>query len=115
MSITRMHTSERMSKIVIHNGLVYLCGQVGEGANITEQTSSMLASVDALLAEAGSSKSSILSATIWLKTMDDYDALNLVWDAWIDPDNPPARACGESRLATDDFLVEVIITAAQET
>jgi len=102
-----------MSQIVIHENTIYLAGQVGYGDGIKEQTKSMLASVDTLLAEVGCDKSRILSATIWLATMDDFQKMNEIWDAWVDPENPPARACGEARLATDDFLVEVIITAAK--
>lgn len=76
------------------------------------QTRDILANVDRLLAEAGSSKSRILQAVIWLASMDDFAEMNAVWDAWVDPANTPARATGESRLATPDFKVEIIITAA---
>lgn len=113
MEITRLHKTERMSRIVIHNNTIYLCGQVGAGDTITEQTTSMLAKVDALLAEVDCDKSRILSATIWLSDMTNFAGMNAVWDAWIDPENPPARACGEARLARDALLVEVIITAAK--
>jgi enamine deaminase RidA (YjgF/YER057c/UK114 family) len=113
MTIQRLQKGARMSQIVMHENTVYLAGQVGYGDNVKEQTKSMLASVDELLAEAGTSKSRILSATIWLSTMDDFQKMNEVWDAWIDPNNPPTRACGEARLATNDFLVEVIIVAAK--
>lgn len=111
MSITRKHIGPRMSQIVIHKDMVYLAGQVGEGADITAQTQSMLASVDKLLAEAGSSKANILQAQVWIADMADFAGMNAVWDAWVDPKNPPARACVESKLATPDFLVEVMITA----
>ena len=114
MTIQRIHKTSRMSKIVIQNGIVYLCGQVGSGDDITAQTTDMLSRVDQLLAEAGTSKSNILTATVWLSTMDDFAGMNAVWDAWIDPENPPARACGESRLARKELLVEVIISAALE-
>ena len=113
MSVERLHTGSRMSQIVVHNDTVYLAGQVGEGNGITEQTKDMLQAVETLLAESGSSKSKILSATIWLADMADFAGMNAVWDAWIDPANPPARACGESKLATPDFLVEIIIVAAK--
>ena len=113
MSITRLHKGPRMSQIVMHGDMIYLSGQVGYGDDVKEQTKSMLNSVDELLAEAGSSKSNILSATIWLSTMDNFADMNEIWDAWIDPENPPARACGEAKLATPDFLVEVIITAVK--
>ncbi len=101
-----------MSKIVKYNGLIYLCGQVGAGENITEQTTDMLSRVDALLAEAGTNKSNILQAIIWVSDMANFEKMNAVWDAWIDPENPPARACGEAKLARESLLVEVIITAA---
>lgn len=110
--IERFHTNARMSRIVRHNGTVYLCGQVGEGANVTDQTRDCLARVDALLAEAGSSRHDILQATVWLAHMADYDAMNAVWDDWMPDGCAPARACGEARLAGSDLLVEVIVTAA---
>ncbi len=113
MDITRFDIGPRMSQAVVHNGTIYLAGQVGHGAATREQTHDMLAAVDALLARLGSSKSRILSAVIWLADMTDFAEMNVVWDAWVDPANPPARACGEARLATPDYLVEVIITAAQ--
>ncbi len=114
MIISRIDRSSRMSEIVIHNDTIYLSGQIGNGPTVTEQTLDMLSEIDRLLHKAGSSKSSILSATIWLASMDDFSDMNTVWDAWIDPENPPARACGEARLATPDFLVEAIIVSAKE-
>ena len=113
MEITRLHKGPRMSRIVMHGDIIFLCGQVGTGDTIKEQTTSMLEKVDTLLAEVGSSKSHILSATLWISNMDNFAEMNEVWDAWIDPENPPARACGEARLARDALLVEVIITAAK--
>lgn len=113
MTITRQHIGPRMSEIVIHRDTIYLAGQVGEGPHVTAQTQDMLAQVDRLLADAGSSKSHILSATIWLADMADVAAMNAVWDGWIDPANPPARACVESRLVTPEFLVEVMVIAAK--
>ncbi|WP_265517464.1 RidA family protein [Nitratireductor luteus] len=113
MTIERRHKGPRMSQIVVHGDTIYLAGQVGEGKTVREQTESMLASVDRLLAEAGSSKSKILQAVIWLADMGDFADMNAVWDGWIDPENPPARACGEARLATPNYKVEVIITAAK--
>lgn len=110
--IERFHTSARMSRIVRHNGTIYLCGQVGEGATVAEQTRDCLSRVDALLAEAGSTRRDILAATIWLAHMADYDAMNAVWDDWMPEGCAPARACGEARLAGSDLLVEVIVTAA---
>ena len=110
--IERKHTNARMSKIVTHNGTVYLCGQVGSGADVVAQTRDCLSRVDALLQEAGSSKEHILQAVVWLAHMSDFDAMNEVWDAWVPDGQAPARACGEARLAGSDLLVEVIVTAA---
>ncbi|MGJ8547651.1 MAG: RidA family protein [Sulfitobacter sp.] len=110
--IERIETGPRMSKIVKHNGTVYLCGQVGEGASVAEQTKDCLSRVEALLAKAGSSPDRILQAIIWLADMADFDEMNAVWDAWVPAGEAPARACGEARLARDTLKVEIIITAA---
>jgi len=102
-----------MSQAVVHGGVVYLAGQVGApGASVAEQTRAVLAQVDRLLAEAGSDRSRLLSATIWLADIADFAEMNSVWEAWIDPANPPARATGECRLAAPEFKVEIIVTAA---
>ena len=114
MMIERLHTGTRMSKIVKHNGTVYLCGQVGDGGTVTEQTRDCLGRVDALLAEAGSSREKILQAVIWLADMGDFEAMSAVWDGWVPEGHAPARACGESRLATPKLLVEIIVTAAYD-
>lgn len=113
MSITRTEIGSRMSQTVTHGDTIYLAGQVGKGADITAQTKDMLANVDRLLESVGSSKSHILSATIWMVNMGDVAGMNAVWDAWVDPKNPPARACIESRLVTSDYMVEVMIIAAK--
>ncbi|MDG1708776.1 MAG: RidA family protein, partial [Emcibacteraceae bacterium] len=97
MKIERFDKGPRMSRIVVHGETIYLSGIVGSGEGITEQTTSMLAMVDKRLAEVGSNKSKILSAIVWVATMDDFSEMNVVWDAWIDPENPPTRACGEAR------------------
>jgi len=112
MTITRLEKGPRMAQAVIHNGVIYLAGQVGRGISVTEQTVDMLAAVDRWLAEAGSSKSNILSATVWMANMGDVAEMNAVWDAWIDPENPPARACVEGRMIAPNYLVEVMVTAA---
>lgn len=113
MSITRLHPGPRMSQAVIHNGTVYLAGQVGTpGADVATQTRDCLAAIDALLQEAGSDKSKLLQVIIWLADMADFQEMNAVYDAWIDPANPAARACGEAKLATPDYKVEFIVTAA---
>ncbi|MCV2891227.1 RidA family protein [Ruegeria aquimaris] len=112
MTITRIGTGQRMSKIVKHNGTAYLCGQVGDGATVADQTRDCLARVDALLAEAGSDRTRILQAIVWLADMGDFAEMNAVWDAWVPEGHAPARACGEARLARDTLKVEVIVTAA---
>ena len=112
--IRRIETGPRMSQAVIHGNLVYLAGQVGApGESVTEQTKAVLARIDRLLAEAGSSKEKILQATIWLASMDDFAEMNAIWDAWVAEGHEPARAAGESRLATPDYKVEVIVVAAR--
>ncbi|WP_420336428.1 RidA family protein [Roseibium sp.] len=110
--IERIHTGQRMSKIVKHNGVAYLCGQVGAGDSVAEQTLDCLARVDALLTEAGSDREHILQAIVWLADMADFAEMNAVWDAWIPEGHAPARACGEARLARNVLKVEIIVTAA---
>lgn len=115
MSITRLGTERRrMSKIVIHNNTVYLCGQVAKDADadISEQTKTMLEKVDALLLEAGSDRKHILSATVYIKDMKDFAAMNEVWDNWVVEGHSPARACVQASLARPELLVEVSIVAA---
>ena len=114
MSITRHHTNQRMSQIVIHGDTVYLAGQVAAdaSADITVQTQQVLQKIDSLLAEAGSDKNKILSAQIWIASMGHFAQMNEVWDAWVADGHAPARACIEARLATPDLLVEVGIVAA---
>lgn len=112
--IERLHTTEKMSKIVKHNGVAYLCGQVGEGETVTDQTVETLSRVDALLAEAGSSRRHILQAIIWLADMNDVAEMNAVWNAWMPNGFAPARACGEAKLGRPELKVEVIIFAACE-
>jgi enamine deaminase RidA (YjgF/YER057c/UK114 family) len=110
--IERVDIGQRMSKIVKHNGVVYLCGQVGEGATVAEQTRDCLSRVETLLARAGSSPERILQAVIWLADMADFAEMNAVWDAWVPEGHAPARACGEARLAGPEWRVEIIVTAA---
>lgn len=110
--ITRIEPGPRMSQAVVHNGIVYLAGQVGApGASVTDQTRAVLAEVDRLLAAAGTSKARLLTAQIWLSDMTTFQEMNAVWDAWVDRDNPPARWTGEAKLATPDYKVEIIVTA----
>lgn len=110
--IERMETGQRMSKIVKHNGVAYLCGQVGSGDTMAEQTKDCLSRVDALLEQAGSSRVRILQAIVWVSDMADFAEMNAVWDAWVPTGHAPARACGEAKLARSSLLVEVIVTAA---
>ena len=112
MSITRLEKGPRMSQAVIHGGVVYTAGQVAKGATVTAQTEAILANIDRLLAEAGSDKSKLLSATLWITDMANFAEMNAVWDAWVDPDNTPARAATEAKLATPEFLVEIMVMAA---
>jgi enamine deaminase RidA (YjgF/YER057c/UK114 family) len=116
MAIERKHTGARMSQIVIHGDTVYLAGQVAEKAPDTvagAQMAAILKQIDALLTEAGTDKTRILSATIWLADMRDYDAINEAWDAWIPEGHAPARACVEAKLAFTKFIVEVGVIAAR--
>lgn len=115
MPIQRLHTEKRYSEIVIHNGTVYLAGQLADdySGDIVQQTRETLANTDRMLAEAGSDKSKILSVTIYLKDMDrDYAGLNQVWDAWVAPGAAPARACVEAKMYKPEVLVEMMIVAA---
>lgn len=111
--ITRINPGPRMSEAVVYNGIAYLAGQVGApGASVTEQTQAVLAEVDRLLAQAGTSKARLLTTQIWLSDIATFGEMNAVWDAWVDPANPPARWTGEAKLATPDYKVEIIVTAA---
>lgn len=115
MTIERSHTNRRMSQIVKHGGLVYLAGQVASGApgaSVAEQTRDILQRIDALLQEAGTDKSRILTATIWLADISTFDEMNSVWDVWVSAGNAPARACVEARLAAPRYTVEIRVTAA---
>lgn len=110
--IKRIETGQRMSQVVIANGMVWLAGQVAaEGAPAAEQTSGILAKIDSLLKKAGTDKTRIVSAQIWLADMADFAAMNEVWDAWVPQGHAPARATGESKLATPGYKVEIIVTA----
>ena len=118
MDITRIHTSARASHIVINNGTVYLSGQVAADpeSDIHEQTRSTLGRIDALLDEAGSSREHLLSATIYLRDIDNHFALmNEVWNAWVPDGHAPARACVEAHMARPGLLVEICVIAAVAT
>lgn len=114
-TITRIETGKRMSNAVVHDGIVYLAGVVGSpSGDVTSQTKEVVAEIDRLLALAGSDKTRILRAQIWLADMATFAQMNAVWDAWVADGHQPARATGEAKLATPDYLVEIIITAVQK-
>ena len=114
MSIQRQDTKPRMSRVVIHNDTIYLCGQVCKDATkgITEQTATMLEKVDELLLQSGSDRKHLLSATIYVRDMKDFAAMNAVWDSWVPEGYAPARACVEARMARPELLVEISVVAA---
>ncbi len=112
--IQRIDPGPRMSEASIHNGIVYLAGQVPEDTNldIEGQTREVLAAIDALLAQAGSDKTRILRAQIFLADIADFAGMNRAWDAWAVPGNAPARATVEAKLAKLEWKVEIVVTAA---
>ncbi len=112
--IIRKETNQRMSRIVIHNETVYLCGQVAKEMvpDVGQQTRTMLEKVDELLASVGTDKTAILSATLYLKEMKDFAGMNEAWEAWVPEGHAPARACVEARMSHDEILVEVSIIAS---
>ena len=115
MTIERRHVGKRLSEMVIHHasGLIYLAGQVADDAhaNIGGQTQQVLANIDRLLAEAGSDKRKILSATIYLPDMADFAAMNAVWEAWVPAGDTPARATMQAKLAGPEYRIEIAIVA----
>eukprot|EP00746_Dinoflagellata_sp_MGD_P126021 gnl/MRDRNA2_/MRDRNA2_60946_c0_seq2.p1 gnl/MRDRNA2_/MRDRNA2_60946_c0~~gnl/MRDRNA2_/MRDRNA2_60946_c0_seq2.p1 ORF type:complete len:174 (+),score=40.44 gnl/MRDRNA2_/MRDRNA2_60946_c0_seq2:88-609(+) len=114
--ITRMHTDDkRMSQIVIHNNTVYLSGQVPASfdAPLAEQVKSTLAKVDKLLADAGTDKTKLLSAQIWLKDMKDFGEMNAIWCEWLNQAHKPVRACVQAPMALPGILFEVMVVAAK--
>jgi enamine deaminase RidA (YjgF/YER057c/UK114 family) len=115
MQIERQETKQRMSRIVKHNGTIYLCGQVCADATqgMEEQTQTMLDKVDGLLLQTGSDREHMLSATVYVRDMKDFAAMNAVWDAWVPEGHAPARACVEARMARAELLVEISVVAAE--
>jgi enamine deaminase RidA (YjgF/YER057c/UK114 family) len=112
--IKRLHVGPRMSDAVIHQGLVYLAGQVADdkSLDVAGQTQQILATIDRLLAEAGSDKTRILTAMIFLSDISTFSQMNKVWDAWVPQGHTPARATVESRLAAPEYKVEIKVVAA---
>lgn len=116
MTIKRLQVGPRMSKIVIHGDTVYLCGITADktkAQNLGEQTREILGVIDALLVEAGTDKSKLLAATIWLSDIRTVDEMNAVWDAWVVPGATPVRACIEALLQGPEKKIEIQVTAAK--
>ena len=112
--IQRYDTGPRMSEMVVHNGTIHLAGQIAEDADadIAGQTRQVLEAIDALLARAGSHKSRILRAQIYLTDLADFAAMNAVWESWVVPDHTPARATVQAALANPKWKIEIVVTAA---
>ena len=116
MTIQRHDVGARMSKAVVHGDTVYLAGIVAEnpkGKSTAEQTKSILSQIDGFLKQAGTDKSKLLSANIWITDMANFGEMNAVWDAWVSPGNTPARATVEAGLASPDYKVEIMVVAAR--
>ena len=115
MEITRLHVGKRLSEIAIHQQTIYLAGQIADDVSqdIRGQTREVLGHIDRLLAEAGSDKTRILMCQIYLSDLKDFDGMNSVWDDWVAVGNAPPRATVEARLAKPEWLVEMVVTAAQ--
>lgn len=113
MEIERQDVNHRRSRMVKYNGMCFLSGQFSDSdGDITQQTRETLAKIDDLLERAGTSKSRLLTAQIWLRDMADFADMNKVWDAWIDPENPPTRCCGQVLMADPDMRIEIVVSAA---
>lgn len=112
MEIKRFEGTGRMSRAVVHNNTIYLCGQTHAEGDIKEQTDSILAKIDDLLNKYGSDKRHILSVTIYVKDMSDFADMNNVWDEWVEDGFEPARACVEAKMARESLLVEMSVIAA---
>jgi Putative translation initiation inhibitor, yjgF family len=112
--VKRINPGSRMSQVVMHSGFIYVSGQVADLPNpgIDDQTKSVLSKIDRLLAEAGATKSDLVNVTVLLPHITDFDKMNAVYDAWIDPANPPSRACYEARLADPELRIEITAVAA---
>jgi enamine deaminase RidA (YjgF/YER057c/UK114 family) len=113
--IVRIKTNPRRGRAVIHNGVVFVGGQAADdrSQDIRGQTKQALARLEKVLADAGSDKSRLLSAQIWMKDISrDFAGMNEIWDAWVDPEVAPARATAQCEMGAPDVLVEIIVTAA---
>ena len=114
MAIRRLKMGARMSGAVVHGNTVYLAGQVADdtSADVAGQTAQILATIDALLKEAGTDKTKILSANIWLADISTFAQMNSMWDKWVPQGNTPARATVEAKLAAPAYKVEIAVIAA---
>lgn len=115
MTIQRIESGTRMSKAVVHGDTVYLAGQVAQQAangSVAEQTTDILAIIDGFLKQAGTDKTKLLSANIWLTDIRTFNEMNAVWDAWLAPGCAPARATVEAKLASPNLRVEIAVIAA---
>lgn len=114
MSIRRIDPGPYLSRAVVYGNLVFVAGLTADdlSQDVAGQTRQILQKIDRYLGEAGSDKTRLLSAQIWLKDIGNWDTMNKVWSAWIDKANPPARATVQAKLAGDDYLVEIMVTAA---
>jgi enamine deaminase RidA (YjgF/YER057c/UK114 family) len=112
--IVRIDQNARRSRAIVHGGLVYLAGQVPDdrSGGVAAQAAQVLAKVDDLLKQAGTDKSRILSAQVWLSTMDDFGAFNALWDAWVAPEQTPTRCCGKVEMNDPACRVEIVVVAA---
>jgi enamine deaminase RidA (YjgF/YER057c/UK114 family) len=116
MSVERHETGPRMSQVVVHGNTVYLAGVVARnnsGKSMTEQTKEILSTIDGYLAKAGTDKSKLLTANIWITDMADFNEMNAVWDGWVSPGNTPARATVQAKLAAPGYKVEIMVVAAK--
>ena len=116
MSIQRFETGPRMSQVVVHGNTVYLAGVVANkaaGGSVADQTKDILSIIDGHLAKAGSDKSKLLSANIYITDMKTFQEMNAVWDAWVSQGNTPARATVEAKLAAPQYNVEIMVVAAK--
>jgi enamine deaminase RidA (YjgF/YER057c/UK114 family) len=115
MTLKRIDAGKRMSSAVVHGGKVYLAGFVAEaaaGKSVNEQTKDILGQIDVVLKKAGTSKTNIIKANIWLTDIKTFNDMNAAWDAWVVPGQTPARATVESKLAAPGFDVEIMVEAA---
>src|SRR5436190_22642403 len=116
MSIQRIDVGARLSKVVVHGDTVYLAGLTADktaGQSVAAQTKEILDAIDGLLAKAGTDKSKLLQATVWLQDIRTVDEMNKVWDAWVPTGSAPARACIEARLQSPAKMIEIRVTAAR--